>query len=102
VTGFIGNDAGITHLAAFLGLPCVAIFGPADPERWTPVGRSTAVVRAPVDCEPCFELLPENCDGDAPECLFDTQPETVMHVFKKLLVQADEFSPPLNKRNGKG
>ena len=43
--GFIGNDSGVSHLAAACGAPGVVIFGPTDPERWRPLGR-VEVVRA--------------------------------------------------------
>ena len=42
--GFIGNDAGITHLAAMLGVPTLALFGPTDPRVWRPYGRSVSIV----------------------------------------------------------
>ena len=35
---FVGNDSGITHLAAAVGCPAVAIFGPTDPRVWAPHG----------------------------------------------------------------
>lgn len=44
---FVGNDSGITHLAAALGCPTVAIFGPTDPAIWGPRGARVALVRAP-------------------------------------------------------
>jgi hypothetical protein len=34
----VGNDSGPTHLAAAVGCPTVAIFGPTDPATWAPVG----------------------------------------------------------------
>lgn len=37
-TFYVGNDSGITHLAAAIGVPVVALFGPTDPERWAPRG----------------------------------------------------------------
>lgn len=41
---FVGNDSGPTHLAAMLGLPTVAVFGPTDPAVWAPVGADVRVV----------------------------------------------------------
>ena len=35
---YVGNDAGPTHLAAQLGLPTLALFGPSDPDRFRPLG----------------------------------------------------------------
>lgn len=42
--GFIGNDSGVTHLAAMLGVPTLALFGPTDPRVWRPYGRSVSIV----------------------------------------------------------
>jgi ADP-heptose:LPS heptosyltransferase len=41
---FIGNDSGITHLAAFLGCPTIALFGPTDPRIWGPLGRRARIL----------------------------------------------------------
>jgi heptosyltransferase III len=35
---FVGNDSGVSHLAAAVGASGVAIFGPTDPARWRPLG----------------------------------------------------------------
>jgi heptosyltransferase-3 len=43
---YIGNDSGITHLAAAAGTPVLAIFGPTDPEIWAPRGPHVRVVKA--------------------------------------------------------
>jgi ADP-heptose:LPS heptosyltransferase len=43
-TGFIGHDSGLTHLAAALGRPTVALFGPTDPVIWGPRGEHVTVV----------------------------------------------------------
>ncbi|MBW2517706.1 MAG: glycosyltransferase family 9 protein [Deltaproteobacteria bacterium] len=77
--GYIGNDSGISHLAAFMGIPCVVIFGPTDPARWTPPGPRVQVVRPAVDCDPCFEIEPHNCDR--PTCLMDATLDSVLQAF---------------------
>jgi heptosyltransferase-2 len=51
---FIGNDSGAMHVAAAVGLPVVAIFGPTDPAGTSPVTTSLDLIRHPVTCSPCF------------------------------------------------
>lgn len=41
---FVGADSGPVHLAAQLGVPCVALFGPTDPALWRPPGPRVAVI----------------------------------------------------------
>lgn len=43
----VGNDSGITHLAAAAGAPTLALFGPTDPAQWAPLGPRVRVARAP-------------------------------------------------------
>lgn len=43
-SGYLGNDAGPTHVAAQLGLPTVAMFGPSDPALWRPIGPAVTVL----------------------------------------------------------
>lgn len=44
---YIGNDAGMTHVAALVGLQTFVIFGPTDPRVWRPLGDKCRVVRFP-------------------------------------------------------
>jgi ADP-heptose:LPS heptosyltransferase len=81
--GFIGNDSGVCHLAAFLGLPTVTVFGPSDPQRWKPVGRAVKAVWAEPDCGPCFET--EKRDGCEMECLKKITPKMVINAFFELI-----------------
>jgi len=46
---YIGNDSGITHLAAAAGAPVVAIFGPTDPAVWAPRGDRVRLVAGKLD-----------------------------------------------------
>jgi ADP-heptose:LPS heptosyltransferase len=52
---FIGNDSGISHMAAALGIPTIAIFGPTDPRVWSPRGKKVCVVRREFPCSPCSQ-----------------------------------------------
>jgi heptosyltransferase III len=44
---YIGNDSGITHLAAAVGTPVLALFGPSDPAVWAPRGRHVRIATWP-------------------------------------------------------
>jgi ADP-heptose:LPS heptosyltransferase len=44
---FVGNDAGVSHLAATFGAPTLALFGPTDPTAWAPLGPNVGSLRAP-------------------------------------------------------
>jgi ADP-heptose:LPS heptosyltransferase len=79
---YIGNDSGVSHLAAWAGLPCVVIFGPTDPARWRPWGSRVEVVQAARDCTPCFETTAANCD--AADCLAAIYPADVMQAFQRV------------------
>lgn len=46
-SAYLGNDSGITHLAAMLGLPTIALFGPSNLNVWKPVGPPVQVVYNP-------------------------------------------------------
>lgn len=44
--GYIGNDSGITHLAAAVGIRTVVIFGPTDPAVYAPIGPAVTILRS--------------------------------------------------------
>jgi heptosyltransferase-2 len=50
----VTNDSGCMHIAAAVGTPVVAIFGPTDPRRTAPLTRSAATLRRDLPCSPCF------------------------------------------------
>jgi heptosyltransferase-2 len=51
---FIGNDSGAMHVAAAVGLPVVAVFGPTDPFGTAPVTPRCSIVQEKPYCSPCF------------------------------------------------
>jgi len=52
---FISNDSGPMHIAAALGIPIFAIFGPTDPLRTGPYGKVHTVIREDIPCSPCLK-----------------------------------------------
>jgi ADP-heptose:LPS heptosyltransferase len=80
---YVGNDSGVSHLAAWTGIPCVVIFGPTDPARWRPWGRTVAIVQPPIACTPCFETALENCP--AADCLGRIGVEDVLQAFERIV-----------------
>ncbi len=81
---YIGNDSGITHLAAFLGVPTLAIFGPTNPLIWKPLGEKVRiVVPQGVDCAPCSREEREECRE--PKCLNSITLEEVRKEVEKII-----------------
>jgi len=52
---FVGNDSGMAHLAAALGIPTVVLFGPTEPAHWAPMGAHVEVLRDNRHCPACRE-----------------------------------------------
>jgi heptosyltransferase-2 len=61
----VSNDSGPMHLAAALGVPTVALFGPTDPRRTAPAGERHTLLYRDLWCSPCFRrrcpLLHHRC-----------------------------------------
>jgi len=49
---YIGNDSGISHLAAAVGTPSIVLFGPTDPAIWAPRGMHVRVLDRMESVEP--------------------------------------------------
>jgi heptosyltransferase-2 len=53
LSALVCNDSGPMHLAALVGTPGIALFGPTDPDRTGPLGTGHVVLRRKLDCAPC-------------------------------------------------
>ena len=72
----ITNDSGPMHIAAAVGTPVVALFGPTSAVRTGPYGVGHAVLTGEVPCSPCFS---RTCHNTLPlECLRTVSPEQVL------------------------
>jgi len=59
---FIGNDAGLAHIADHESVPSVIILGGAGNKHvWAPTGRATEVLTAPMPCSPCYLRSTREC-----------------------------------------
>lgn len=82
---FVGNDSGVTHLAAAVGVPRVtAIFGPSDPVIWSPPGATVIAGGRP--CAPCTQGRTITCPEAA--CLTDLAMAVVRGVLEEQLAAA--------------
>ena len=79
----VTNDTGPMHVAAALGKPLVAMFGPTEPRRTGPYGQLENVLRQDLPCSPCLKSVCsiENTD----ECLRALSPTLVFDRVQKLL-----------------
>ncbi len=62
----VGNDSGVTHLAAGMGLRTFALFGPTDPAQYKPIGPALTVVQDAPDRftqQPCPDLQKAVVEG---------------------------------------
>jgi len=95
---FVGNDSGPMHIAAALGVPTVAIFGPGSPGRTAPVAARAPVVAISRDypCSPCrqdfFRECPPSPSG-RPFCLEEISVEEVERAAAGLLGRARQSVP---------
>jgi heptosyltransferase-1 len=76
----VTTDTGAMHLAAALGTPVAALFGPTAPWRTGPFGDGHQVVRLGLPCSPCFK---RQCPD--PRCLNDLYPAMVKTACEKIL-----------------
>lgn len=80
---FITTDTGPMHLAAAAGTKVLALFGPTAPRRTGPYGPSHIIVRAGIECSPCFQ---RQCDDV--RCMEEITVEEVMKQIN------DKFQSP--------
>jgi len=55
---FVGNDSGVSHLSAYLGVPTYIFYGPTDWKVWRPIGERVFPISLNLPCSPCF---PNTC-----------------------------------------
>lgn len=78
----VGNDSGPMHVAAAVGTPAVALFGPTNPNRTGPIGDRHVVLQHPIDCAPCGH---RRCPLGHSACLHDLPVDTVEDALSEFV-----------------
>jgi len=81
-TLLVTTDSGPMHLAAALGTPVVALFGPTDPSRTGPYGSGHIVIQESLSCVPCFR---KTCRDMT--CMKDITVDQVFDAVARVLCQ---------------
>lgn len=100
---YVGPDTALTHMAAALGVPTVALYGPSNPVKWSPWPKSFApdtnpfgmrgtqrvgnvmLVQGEGLCVPCFEEGCERHIGSFSSCLQQLPPQLVIDAMEVML-----------------
>jgi lipopolysaccharide heptosyltransferase II len=77
---YLTCDSGPMHIAAAVGTPTIALFGPTDPDRHRPYGKGHHVIEKAVSCRPCYK---RKClRVDAPHlCMTEIQAADVVELI---------------------
>ncbi|HEU5393805.1 MAG TPA: glycosyltransferase family 9 protein, partial [Candidatus Methylomirabilis sp.] len=78
---FVTNDNGPMHIAAAVGTPVVALFGPTDPAEWGPWGDGHVVLYKGVDCRECWRR--SACWRGEDNCLRQIPVEEAMNAVRR-------------------
>lgn len=84
---FISNDSGLMHMASAVNTPVIGIFGPTLPSKNRPWGRpeTNRVVRAELDCSPCYSKPEILFKCPEQRCLLEVTPEKVLDAANALI-----------------
>ncbi len=81
------GDTGPMHMAAAVGTPVVAVFGPSMPWRYAPLTADHRIVRVDLPCSPCNRIRqpPDRCVGHVPDCLAGVTTDAVVLAARSML-----------------
>jgi ADP-heptose:LPS heptosyltransferase len=85
---FIGNDSGPMHLAAAVGTPVVACFGPSETWRFHPYGVEHRIIEVPLECRPCDYVHCVFSEGQKYQCMARQDPDVIVDATAALLRRA--------------
>lgn len=77
----VSNDSGYLHLAGYIGVPTVGLFGSSSPSRSHPLGARSRVLYADILCSPCEQ---DECTGMHLECMSRLTVEMLVKVMNQV------------------
>ena len=83
---FLGHDSSSLHVAAAVGTPTVALFGPTDPRRHLPSSFAGTVIQKDVFCSPCYSA---RCRTITHACMRRIEVEEVLTAALALLADVE-------------
>lgn len=98
---YISNDTGAMHVAAAIGVPTLAIFGPTDEQATRPLGRRVHLIVGQAECRPC---LLRHCPIDQRSmnyhlCMNSVSVEEVFEAARSLLERSQREYPTETGKN---
>ncbi len=92
---FLGNDSGLMHMAAALGIPAIGLFGPSDDKRYGPYGKEHYVVRGPLSLgalekTPGFSYQAGTCYMN--DLSFETVWTTLKQLWEHMHAKVDQLA----------
>lgn len=95
----VGNDSGLSHIAAAVGTPTIMLFGPTPDDCFQPMPKHVSVLRSNLECQPCwFENRLSRCNRRL-DCLKEISIDEVLGSIIDILgtdaVRSDSDQPGL-------
>ncbi len=87
----ITTDSGPMHIAAAMGTPVVALFGPTSPWRTGPYSKNAATVKSQLSCSPCFKRTCKHCS-----CMKGISVEAVLSAVDRQLQSQEKTEDSCN------
>jgi len=99
-TVYVGNDSGVTHLAAAVGTPTLALFGPTDHRIWGPQNKGVKFLRGLSRCAPCTPQKMAQCRE--PSCMESLPAASVQRAMTRLITRLGYSFPKRNINDSLG